>query len=92
MNAKKLQEILKDQSETPLERGVYWTEYMIRHKGAPHLRLQARNLNWFQRSLWDVYLFLAAVGIIVLLVTLTCFYFLSKKLLRHCAYENRIST
>lgn len=31
--ALKRQYLLRDQKETPLERAIYWTEYVLRHKG-----------------------------------------------------------
>ncbi|KAJ9597675.1 hypothetical protein L9F63_011477, partial [Diploptera punctata] len=37
-NMKRLSDISRDQPETPMERAVWWTEYVIRHKGAPHMR------------------------------------------------------
>lgn len=50
----KRQVLLRDQKETPLERGIYWTEYVIRHKGAYHLQSPAKDLNFFQYYLIDV--------------------------------------
>ncbi|CAL4087206.1 unnamed protein product, partial [Meganyctiphanes norvegica] len=37
-SASAVSKIIRDQPETPVERAVFWTEYVIRHKGAPHLR------------------------------------------------------
>lgn len=45
---RKRQILLRDQKETPLERAIYWTEYVIRHKGAYHLQSPAKDLNFFQ--------------------------------------------
>ncbi|KAI4462503.1 UDP-glucosyltransferase [Holotrichia oblita] len=53
-NVKKMQYLLNDQKETPLERAVYWTEYVLKHKGAEHLLSPSRNLNVFQYYLIDV--------------------------------------
>lgn len=53
---KKRQVLLRDQKETPLERAVYWTEYVIRHKGAYHLQSPAKDLNFFQYYMLDVIL------------------------------------
>ncbi|KAL5244409.1 hypothetical protein ACI65C_011819 [Semiaphis heraclei] len=39
---------------SPAESVVYWTEYVIRHKGAPHLRSHALDLTWYQYFLLDV--------------------------------------
>ena len=33
---------------------AYWIEYVIRHKGAPHLRTASRKLWLYQRGLLDV--------------------------------------
>ncbi|XP_065158180.1 UDP-glycosyltransferase UGT5 isoform X2 [Atheta coriaria] len=48
------QYLLKDQKETALERGVYWTEYVLRHKGAFHLQSASKDLNYVQYYLLDV--------------------------------------
>jgi glucuronosyltransferase len=47
----------RDQMESPLDRAVYWIEYVIRNQGAPHLRIASRNLPLFQRYLFDVLFF-----------------------------------
>nr|WEU75325.1 uridine diphosphate-glycosyltransferases 33AP1 [Glyphodes pyloalis] len=44
-NVEKLRVIMNDQPQTPLERAVWWTEYVIRHKGAKHLRSPAANMS-----------------------------------------------
>ena len=41
----------------PVEEAVYWTEYVVRHKGAPHLKPKSLQLNWFQLLNLDVILF-----------------------------------
>jgi glucuronosyltransferase len=49
--------LMRDQTDRPLDRAVYWIEYVIRHQGAPHLRSASRKLSLFQRCLIDVLLF-----------------------------------
>lgn len=56
---KKRQLLLKDQKESPLERAVYWTEYVLRHRGAKHLQSPAKDLNYFQYYLIDVAIVIA---------------------------------
>jgi len=46
-NAKVASEIFKDRPMSPEKSIVYWTEYVIRHKGAEHLKSQALNLTWY---------------------------------------------
>lgn len=62
---------MKDQIDKPLDRAVYWIEYVIRHHGAPHLRTTARHLSIYQRGLLDV----ASLLIGLLFITL---YIISK--------------
>ncbi len=47
-------ELMRDQMNKPLDRAVYWIEYVIRHQGAPHLRTASRKLSLYQRGLLDV--------------------------------------
>nr|CAD7463409.1 unnamed protein product [Timema tahoe] len=72
-NAKRISKIYLDQPKPPMDLAVYWTEYVIRHKGAPHLRSAALDLNWFQLHLLDVtaVLFLILTIVIVGLVFIT---------------------
>ncbi|XP_071454655.1 UDP-glycosyltransferase UGT5-like [Hetaerina americana] len=52
--ARRLSAVFRDQPQSPLERGVFWTEYILRHGGAQHLRSPAVNLSWFEYYLLDV--------------------------------------
>ncbi|XP_069697670.1 UDP-glycosyltransferase UGT5-like [Periplaneta americana] len=60
-NAQRLSRIYRDQPLTPMEQAVFWTEYVIRHKGARHMRSAALDLAWYQYFLLDVLAFLALV-------------------------------
>lgn len=63
-NVKKIVELAKDQPMTGLERAIWWTEYVIRHKGAKHLRSPAIDLPLYQYLLLDIIAFLLAVLVI----------------------------
>lgn len=82
---KELAELLKDQPMTGLERAVWWTEYVIRHKGAEHLRSPAVDIPFYQYFLLDVIGFCVVVLIVVVylifLVIRFAKYFLSKLIL-----------
>jgi glucuronosyltransferase len=67
-NAQRLSRIFRDQPLTPLELAVYWTEYVIRHKGAPHLRSAVLDLAWYQYFLLDVIAVLALASVSILLI------------------------
>lgn len=51
---------------SPMETAMFWTEYVIRHKGAPHLRSPAVGMPWYHYYLIDV------LFVIFTLVTLVC--------------------
>jgi len=52
---------------------VYWTEYVIRHKGAPHLRSAVLDLAWYQYFLLDVITVLSlAIVSLLLILFLMC--------------------
>ncbi|CAG2053468.1 unnamed protein product [Timema podura] len=53
-NAKKTSFQFRDRPHTALETAVYWIEYVIRHRGAPHLRSAGADLPTYQYLLLDV--------------------------------------
>uniref|UniRef100_A0A8C4PSP8 UDP-glucuronosyltransferase n=1 Tax=Equus asinus TaxID=9793 RepID=A0A8C4PSP8_EQUAS len=59
-NAMKLSRIQHDQPMKPLDRAVFWIEFVMRHKRAKHLRPASHDLNWFQYHSLDVIGFLLA--------------------------------
>jgi glucuronosyltransferase len=60
---------------------VFWTEYVIRHKGAPHMRSAALDLLWYQYFLLDVIAVLTlSIGSFLLLVFLILWAVLKKVL------------
>ncbi|ODM98017.1 UDP-glucuronosyltransferase [Orchesella cincta] len=76
--AKELSKLVRDLPETPLQKAVYWTEYVLRHKGATHLRSAARDLNFFQYYLLDVLLTFFGIAATILLVA----YFVLKRIVK----------
>ena len=66
--AQRLSRIFRAQPLTPLELAVYWTEYVIRHKGATHLRSAVLDLAWYQYFLLDVIAVLALATVSILLI------------------------
>ncbi|XP_072388409.1 UDP-glycosyltransferase UGT5-like isoform X2 [Diabrotica undecimpunctata] len=73
-NAKTRSNIFHDRAMSPIQTATHWIDYIIRHKGAPHLRSRRLQLPWYQYFLLDVVLFLLVfVVTIVILVCLLCF-------------------
>ncbi|XP_017113510.1 UDP-glucosyltransferase 2 [Drosophila elegans] len=74
--------LFRDQKETALERSIWWTEYVLRHKGATHLRCAARDLDFIQFHGLDAWGLLLAVTLVSILI----FVILLRYLLRGLCY------
>ena len=74
-----LSTIQHDQPIKPLDRAIFWIEFVMRHKGAKHLRPAAHNLTWFQYHSLDVIGFLLACVATVVFVITKCFLFCYRK-------------
>ncbi|CAH1709462.1 unnamed protein product [Aphis gossypii] len=66
--AKIASERFKDRPMSPADSVVYWTEYVLRHNGAPHLKSHALNLTWYQYFLVDVIITFLSIAFIVLFI------------------------
>lgn len=88
--AQQLSEIHRDQPEHPVERTVYWIEYILRHRGAHHLRATVYQLSFWQYFLLDVaaVLLLASALLCVLLSWATS---LVRRQARRCWSRHRPS-
>jgi hypothetical protein len=64
-NAKSRSDFFHDRLVSPLDTAIYWVEYVIRHRGAPHLRVAALDLSWYQYFLLDVIVVVSAVTSLV---------------------------
>ncbi|XP_057584125.1 UDP-glucuronosyltransferase 2B18-like isoform X2 [Hippopotamus amphibius kiboko] len=70
-----LSTIQHDQPMKPLDRAVFWIEFVMRHKGAKHLRPAVHDLTWFQYHSLDVIGFLlACVATAVFVLTKCCLF------------------
>ncbi|XP_073813172.1 UDP-glucosyltransferase 2-like [Musca autumnalis] len=61
----------RDQQNTPMQRAIFWVEYVIRHNGADHLRNLGQNLNTVQFYNIDVWLFICLIVFVTLVI---CYY------------------
>lgn len=71
---------MKDRETNPLETAIYWTEYVIRHNGAKHLRVAGLNLPWYKYYLLDVFAVIAVFLVVILYVSYKLFYIFYHKL------------
>ncbi|KAK7079985.1 hypothetical protein SK128_025299 [Halocaridina rubra] len=61
-NVNKASKLMRDEPLTAKEKAVFWTEYVIKHGGATHLRSPAADLTWAEYFLLDALLFTLIVG------------------------------
>ncbi|XP_017275649.1 UDP-glucuronosyltransferase 1A1 [Kryptolebias marmoratus] len=81
-NVQKLSAIHNDRPVDPLDLSVYWTEYVMKHKGVKHLKAAVHDLNWFQYFCLDVITVLATVLLVSVTLTVKCLKFCYGKLNR----------
>ncbi|KAH8269648.1 hypothetical protein KR018_012618 [Drosophila ironensis] len=72
-NIQRVSNIFRDRPLAPRKNAVYWIEYVIRHRGAGHMRSAGLDLNWFQFYLLDVIAFAAAVPLVAIITLCMAF-------------------
>ncbi|CAH2094518.1 unnamed protein product [Euphydryas editha] len=82
--ALKLRDIFLDRPMSPMETGVYWIEYVIRHKGAGHMRSPALDLSYTQYLLLDVFILSVAITSAVIYILHKLFRYLCTRCIRWC--------
>ncbi|XP_073335558.1 UDP-glucuronosyltransferase 2C1-like isoform X1 [Pagrus major] len=75
-NMQRLSRLHRDQPMAPMDQAIFWVEYVMRHKGAPHLRTEAYKMAWYSYYCLDVLLLLLTAATVLLLSTLAMFRFL----------------
>ncbi|CAG5031200.1 unnamed protein product [Parnassius apollo] len=69
-NIIRLRSLMQDQPQAPLNRAVWWIEYVLRHGGAKHLRSPAANMSWIEYyELELVFILLSSILIFIGLIT-----------------------
>lgn len=75
-NIRKLRELINDQPMTSRERAVWWTEYVIRHKGVKHFQYHGTSVPLYQR-LWLDFI---GISTVILVVSVKLVSFIVKKM------------
>ncbi|XP_032521446.2 UDP-glucosyltransferase 2-like [Danaus plexippus] len=73
-----------DRPLPPLETGIYWIEYVIRHRGAHHLRSPALDLTYAQYHLLDVAALIIAITATITYILHKLFRYLCTRCVRWC--------
>ncbi|XP_058485403.1 UDP-glucuronosyltransferase 2A2-like [Solea solea] len=67
-NMQRLSSLHRDQPMKPLDSAIFWIEFVMRHKGAAHLRTESYRMPWYSYHSVDVILFLVTVALVILLL------------------------
>ncbi|XP_062311813.1 UDP-glucuronosyltransferase 2C1-like isoform X2 [Osmerus eperlanus] len=65
----RLSRLHRDAPIKPMDSAIFWLEFVMRNKGAPHLRTQAYRMPWYSYYCVDVLLLLLAAGGLLLVST-----------------------
>jgi len=55
INVEKIRNRLLDQPQTPMEKAMFWIEYVIRHDGAYFMQTSAQYLSFIEYNNLDIY-------------------------------------
>nr|ADC91980.1 UDP glucuronosyltransferase 5 family polypeptide b4 [Danio rerio] len=82
-NMQRLSRLHKDVPVKPLDNAIFWIEFVMRHKGAAHLRTESYKMPWYSYHSVDVILVLiSAVSLIILSIYAVIRYFCCKICMR----------
>ncbi|EDV43658.2 uncharacterized protein Dana_GF16417 [Drosophila ananassae] len=63
-NMDRASEIFRDRQVGAMDTAIYWIEYVIKHRGAPHLVAAGVHLPWYKFYLLDVFSILVAISVL----------------------------
>ncbi|XP_044755238.1 UDP-glycosyltransferase UGT5-like [Coccinella septempunctata] len=79
--------IMNLKPRSPRETLIFWTEYVIKFRGAPHLRVSSLDIPWYQYMLLDVLPLIVLPPCIFLIVVILLSFYLVKLIVRFCCGE-----
>lgn len=89
-NMQKRAQLLKDQTESPLDRAVWWIEWVLRHPHSNHMRSPMLDLGYLAKGNFDVFIFLVVLLAVTASLILKCTKNLIKKSQRtDCDKKNK---
>ena len=74
--------LLSDEIQSPLERAVFWSEYLIRNGGAKHMESPGKYLGFVKFFQIDLIIFILAVILVQLAILWKCSTCFLKRYLR----------
>lgn len=81
-NMRRLSALHRDKPIHPLDAAIYWIEFVIRHKGASHLRTESYKMPWYVYHSLDVLCFFLVVFLMLTAAAVGSIRFLCARLCR----------
>lgn len=82
---------MNDQPQKPLERAVWWTEYVLRHGGAKHLRASGAGVNWTEYYELELVLILLVSILIIIVIASVAVHFIVSKLRYYTPIKDKVN-
>lgn len=80
---------LSDQPQTPMEKAIFWIEYVIRHNGAHYMQTSAQHLSVIEVNNLDVYTGFAIIAFLAIFIPV----FLIRRIVKFlCSFEKSSKT
>ncbi|XP_036399962.1 UDP-glucuronosyltransferase 2B31-like [Megalops cyprinoides] len=80
MNMQRLSRLHRDQPMKPLDLALFWIEFVMRHKGAAHLRTESYKMPWYVYHSVDVIAVLLALMLLILIIVIAVIRYLCCRL------------
>lgn len=79
INAKKVSQQYRDQKEQPLDRAVWWIEWVLRNPDAEYMRSPVLRLGYFIGNSFDILAFIFCIVLLSSVAIFIVFFYLMKK-------------
>ncbi|XP_036385234.1 UDP-glucuronosyltransferase 2A3-like [Megalops cyprinoides] len=81
-NMQRLSRLHRDKPLQPLDSAYFWIEFVMRHKGASHLRTESYKMPWYAYHSLDVIGFLLLAVVVLMAIVVAIFHFLCCRVCR----------
>lgn len=74
LNAQKWSKRFRDQKEAPLERAIWWMEWLIRNPDCDYLKSPTHRLGFISANIYDIIAVITIISSLLVIILLKLFY------------------